>query len=278
MKMIELEREKYSILIEPLKNVKINILFARTIIKKKVLGKIFVDNNIEPTTVYIIHPYGMTLLFGNSNNEEFNKQFADYALNINGVRNSYEWMQAFPQTWDRKLKELFGDKLIKSENNLNNDNSDIIELNTRINFKFNIGKYLLFKEEYIKEKHGIVRTNETIFKEMKGSVVPSNFWNSADDFFKKGVGFSLFHKGKLAATAYSAFIFDNELELGMETIPEFRGRGFAQYVCSALIDYCIENNYEPIWACKYENIASYKLALKLGFEPTFSLPYYRLND
>jgi len=276
--MIELEKEKYSILLEPLKKVKINALFARSVIEKKVLGKVFVDNDIEPTTFYIVHPYGMTLLFGNSSNEEFNKQFADYALNINGVRNSYEWMQAFPQTWDRKLKDLFGDKLIKSGDNLNNDNSGIIELNTRINFKFNLGKYLSFKKEYIKEKLEIVRTDDTIFKEMKGSVVPYNFWNSADDFHKNGVGFSLFHKGKLATTAYSAFLFDNELELGMETIPEFRGKGFALYVCSALIDYCIENNYEPIWACKYENIPSYKLALKLGFEPNISLPYYRLND
>jgi hypothetical protein len=33
---------------------------------------------------------------------------------------------------------------------------------------------------------------------------------------------------KLAATAYSAFIHDNKLELGIRTIPDFRGKGFAQ--------------------------------------------------
>jgi hypothetical protein len=276
--MIELETEKYSILIEPVKKVNINILFARSVIEKKVSGKIFVDNSFDPTTFYIIHPYGMTLLFGNSNNEEFNKQFADYALNKDNLRNSSEWMQVFPETWDRKLEELLGDRLIKSGNKLGNENRGIVELYTRINFKFNIDKYLSFKQRYIKEEHDIVRTNDTIFKKMKGSVVPSNFWDNAEDFHKYGVGFSLFHKGKLATTAYSAFIFDNKLELGMETIPEFRGRGFAKYACSALIDYCIENNYEPIWACMYENIPSYQLAQKLGFEPSISLTYYRLND
>ncbi|MCG8409826.1 MAG: GNAT family N-acetyltransferase [Bacteroidales bacterium] len=111
---------------------------------------------------------------------------------------------------------------------------------------------------------------------MKGSVVPSNFWDNAHDFDKQGVGFSLYHNNKLATTAFSAFIFDKELELGMETTPEFRGKGYAQYACSALIDYCLINNYEPIWACSLKNVASYNLAQKLGFIPQLTLPYYRL--
>ncbi|TKG91495.1 GNAT family N-acetyltransferase [Puteibacter caeruleilacunae] len=62
----------------------------------------------------------------------------------------------------------------------------------------------------------------------------------------------------------------------METIPEFRGQGFAQYACAALIDYCLANGYEPVWACKETNVPSYKLAQKLGFVPALTLPYYRL--
>jgi len=65
--------------------------------------------------------------------------------------------------------------------------------------------------------------------------------------------------------------------LGIETIPVFRRKGFAQLTCSALIDYCIENNYEPVWACKLENISSCKLAEKLGFETCKRIPYYRLS-
>jgi hypothetical protein len=53
--------------------------------------------------------------------------------------------------------------------------------------------------------------------------------------------------------------------------------GFAEYTCSALIDYCIENNYEPVWACHLENIGSYKLAQKIGFTPSALIPYYRLS-
>jgi RimJ/RimL family protein N-acetyltransferase len=116
-----------------------------------------------------------------------------------------------------------------------------------------------------------------MFEEMTGTVIPSFFWNNAEDFLKNGVGYSLLYNNQLATTAYSAFIHDDMLEIGIETIPEFRGKGFAQLACSALIDYCIENNYEPVWACRLANIGSYKLALKLGFEVNIELPYYRLG-
>lgn len=273
--MIQLETDKYHLLKEPIKSVKINTLFARFVIEKKVSGKIYVDNLNNPKTFYVIHPYGMSLLFGESNNNSFNQQFVDYCLNKNGNRNSFEWMQAYPNSWDVVLSELFKDKLIASSK-AGDASKEFIELNTRVNFKFNLEEYLDFKQKNIKSTPEIRRTNTESFREMKGTVIPANFWNNADDFCKNGVGFSLYYNGKLATTAYSAFIFENELELGMETHPEFRGKGFAQYACSALIDYCIANKFEPIWACKLENTASYQLAQKLGFRPQITLPYYRL--
>lgn len=273
--MIELSIENYSLLEEPLKQVKINHLFARSVIERKVKGTVFVDNIESPKTFYVVHPYGMSLLFGYSGNESFNNQLYDYCLNKKQDRTTFEWMQAYPNNWDYTLSALFGNKLVKASEGADTQ-KEFIELNTRVNFKFNLEKYLDFKKNNISESHTVIRTNKESFKDMKGSVVPSFFWDSAEDFCKKGVGFSLYYQNKLATTAYSAFIFNKELELGMETVPEFRGKGFAQYACSALIDYCIQNNYEPIWACKLTNIPSYKLAQKLGFIPDRTLPYYRL--
>ena len=273
--MIELDINKYSLLEEPLKKVEINHLFARSVIEKKVKGKVFVDKIENPKSFYVVHLYGMSLLFGDNKNEEFNNHFFDYCLNRKGDRSKFEWMQAFPNNWDSTLSDLFGDKLVK-ESNSEETPKEKIELNTRVNFKFNLEKYHDFKKSNITEKHLIKRTNIENFNKMRGSVIPAHFWNTAEDFCSNGVGFSLFHEGELATTAYSAFIFSDKLELGMETIPDFRGRGFAQYACSALIDYCVQNNYEPVWACKLTNTPSYKLAQKLGFVPVLTIPYYRL--
>jgi RimJ/RimL family protein N-acetyltransferase len=123
----------------------------------------------------------------------------------------------------------------------------------------------------------ILRTSGQFFEEMKGTVVPASFWKSPDHFIEKGIGFSLFYKGELASTAYSAFILDKQLELGIETREKFRGKGYAYFACSALLDYCVDNDFEPVWACKLENTQSYRLAQKLGFDRVAGIPYYRLG-
>jgi len=275
--MILLERDKYHKLIEPLSRVTINNLFARSVVENYVTGKVYVDNLNKPSTFYVVHPYGISLLFGKYDNVDFNNSLKDYALNTYKIRDKYEWMQASPGNWDIVLNELFKDCMIKSSDNTNDKEKNKIELNTRVNFKFNIAKYFDFKKENSRADLKIIRTDKQIFMDMKGSVIPLLFWDSAEDFSDKGVGFSLFHNNELATTAYSAFILDDKLEIGIETIEKFRGKGFAQYACSMLIDYCFDNKYEPIWSCKLENIGSNKLAQKLGFEPTLKIPFYRLN-
>ena len=276
--MILLEKSDYYKVREPLKSVKSNHLFARTIVEQHLDGKIYVDNVETPGTFYIIHPYGMSLLFGKSDNEGFNSNFLDFAFNTNKIRNRAEWMQAYPNDWNTKLSDLFGNKMIKSTDNSNMEVDCKVELHTRVNFRFDLKKYQDFKQNIDKGNFNIVRTGKEIFKDMQGSVVPMYFWKDEEDFSSRGMGFSLFHEHKLASTAYSAFIHDNLLEIGIETVEQFRNKGFAQYSCSALIDYCLENNLEPIWSCRLENTGSYKLAQKIGFEPTIYLPFYKLMN
>lgn len=272
--MILLDRKEFNKIIEPLKLVSMNNLFARSVVEKKVSGKVFVDNADNPKTYYVIHPYGMTLLFGNWTNLKFNNKFRDYALNTYHIRDQYEWMQVFPNEWNDTLSDLFGNTLVKSENNTKE--TGIIELNTRVNFKFVYEKYAKISKKKLPYVE-IVRTDEKIFDNMQGSVVPKYFWDSKEDFLKNGIGFSLLYNSQLASTAYSSYFHDDKLEMGIETVEKYRKMGFAEIVCCALIDYCIENEYEPVWSCRLENAGSYKLAQKLGFEPALQTPYYRLS-
>jgi GNAT superfamily N-acetyltransferase len=184
-------------------------------------------------------------------------------------------MQVFPDSWDDKLKDLFGSNLVNYSKKSENEKGKV-ELNGRANFKFNRDAYLVIKQNMPISNYKIVRTDEEIFNNMKGSVVPMHFWKDAEQFCNHGVGFSLFYDNKLASTAYLAYVHDNYLEIGIETVEEYRGKGLAQYACSALIDYCLENNLEPVWSCRFENTNSYKLAQKLGFEPISKRSYYRL--
>ena len=273
--MILLDESEYRKVLEPLKKVTINNLFARTVVEKHLTGKIFVDDVDSPTVFHIVHPYGMSLLFGNPDNENFNRQFREYAMNLSKSRNKYEWMQVFPDSWDDRLKELFGCDLIKHSEASENERNKVV-LNGRVNFIFNRGAYFVFKQNLPKCNYKIVRTDIDAFNNMKGTVVPMYFWENVEQFCNHGVGFSLFYNNKLASTAYSAYMHDNYLEIGIETVEEFRGKGLAQYACSALIDYSLQNNLEPVWSCRLENTNSCKLAQKLGFEIISKRSYYKL--
>jgi RimJ/RimL family protein N-acetyltransferase len=274
--MIALEKEKFGTLTELLKTVNINHLFARSVIEGCVSGKVYVDDADQPKTAYVVHPYGMSLLFGDCTNKDFNNSFRDYALNKEKKREKYEWMQAYPCDWDPVLGGLFGDRIVQSSEAKDCYEEGIVELNTRVNFKFNPAKYEQFKSLNSDHDFKVVRTDKQMSMDMKGTVIPLNFWDTAEDFSQKGVGFSLFSENQLASTAYSAFIHDDKLEIGIETVEAFRGKGFAQYVCEGLIDYCIENKYEPVWSCRLENVGSCRLAHKLGFERVLLWPFYRL--
>jgi len=272
-----LPEHQYQLLEQKIKEVTINNLFARAVIEKQIKGKIFVDNVENPKTFYVVHPYNMSLLFGDYSNFEFNQQFKTYALNQDANRDHFIWMQTFPREWDDVITQLMNDAMIKPDLNHHQQENGIIELHSRVNFEFNANKYLQNPKSTLLDEDLIVETDAYYFEQMPGSVIPLKFWNSASDFEKDGKGYTLLHNGEIASTAYSAFVNDNKLEIGIETVEKYRGCGYAQQTCSRLIDYCLENKLTPVWSCRYENKASYQLAQKLGFEPTLKIPFYRLS-
>ncbi|HAS39461.1 MAG TPA: GNAT family N-acetyltransferase [Microscillaceae bacterium] len=264
--------QKVAGLIHP---IEINNLFARSVVEQHVTGKIYVDNSDSPEVCYVLHPYGMSLLAGNSQITAFNDWFRAYCLNTHQTRQSYEWMQAYPKGWDKVLQALFGEHMVTSADSIPNQSAGVV-LNTRVNFAFDKTKYLQMKLTP-HPKGEVVRTDQQLYAAMQGSVVPQYFWDDVDSFYENGIGFSVLYDGDLAATAYASFVHEHQLEIGIETVERFRGKGLAKQVCAVLIDHCLEHHYEPIWSCRLENTGSYHLALKLGFEPTLHWSYYRLG-
>lgn len=276
--MILLKTENYYKLAEPLKTVGINHLFARAVVEQKMDGEIYVDDVERPSTFYVKHSYGMALLFGKTDNDTFNRQLVSYLLNENNNRKAYEWLQAYPQQWNDKLEELLDGKLLDSsdkEPSQSEDKQLCVTKSTRVNFRFNRKKYMPVKPEG-NAKFKLVKTDAELFDQISGTVVPRYFWRNNEEFVQQGIAFSLMLGNEPVSTAFSAFVHEHQLELGIETQPQFHGKGLAQLICSALIDYCLENNFEPAWACRLENTGSFKLAQKLGFEPVRMIPYYQL--
>lgn len=278
--MILIDKRSYELLLPSLLKVEINHLFARAVLDQKMDGEVYVDDPTCPSTFFVKHAYGMSLLWGDTENESFNSALKSYLLNESGQRGGVEWMQVFPNDWNKKLIELLGAKLILEPDAnqvlLDSDEKTVAKY-TRVNFRFVQEKYAPFRLKPGSEFQ-LKKLENGLFEKMKGSVIPTRFWRNQIEFCERGAGFSVVLNGEPVSTAFSAFVHDQMLELGIETLPELHRRGLAPIACSALIDYCLENKLEPVWACRLENIGSFKLAEKLGFEVERMIPYYQLSN
>lgn len=61
------------------------------------------------------------------------------------------------------------------------------------------------------------------------------------------------------------YIRDEVREIGINTLPEYRGRGYAADACAAAMHSAVRRGKCPIWSTSADNIASQRLAEKLGF-------------
>lgn len=279
--MIRLQPERFRQVAELLADVPFNTLFASSVLEGMIPGETYVDNPESPNTCMIIHSYGMSLLLGDHDNPDINAWLRSYMLNSDGRRKRPEWMQIHPQSWKPVIERILGQDLVRK--NLApeeparpiDENGKVVEL-TRVNFKFNEKKFQEYMSGAGPMPESVVPTTSKMFESIQGHVVPKYFWKDAKQFAREGKAFSFITDGMPVSTAFSAFVAPGILELGIETMDGYRGNGYAEQVCRALIEHCLENHLEPVWSCRLENTGSFNMARKLGFEPTIYVPFYKL--
>lgn len=94
--------------------------------------------------------------------------------------------------------------------------------------------------------------------------VEEYFYDMTDDHLCCGV----FDNGMLVSctdTPDMPYLSDKVQEIGINTLREYRGRGYAAAACSLCAENIIANGKCPQWSCAYDNIASARLAEKIGF-------------
>ena len=65
------------------------------------------------------------------------------------------------------------------------------------------------------------------------------------------------------------FMADRVQEIGINTLPEYRGRGYAKSACLSCINEMIGQNICPQWSTSVDNRASQRLARAIGFDELF---------
>jgi len=252
--MLQLKNELYKSLTYILEDIPTNTQFIRSVLEGHVDGKIFVDREINPSSIYICHKYGMTFLYGDSGNDLFNSQLAEYFRSIK----QDEWIQTYPQAWDSFLRSL--------------TESAGVEFYSRVNFAFDQKIFEKNTRHASFDNCTVQEATVDIMKNFNGKVVPKYFWK--EFLLPSCKGYVAMVENEPASIAFSAYLHGSDLEIGIETAEKHRGSGLAFAACVALIRYCIEKGMTPIWSCKLDNTASMKLAQRLGFVEIVRFPYY----
>ncbi|GED15417.1 GNAT family N-acetyltransferase [Aneurinibacillus migulanus] len=278
--MIKLTPPDYSIVTPLVSKVPFNTLFARVVIDNKVNGQIFVDDSLHPTVSLIVHKYGMALLCGNAENDSFNDKLVRFLKNTPSVELPAKYMLTYPERWEHKLASILGTELLQADDKgdskvMTRDTSTSFLQTQRINYQFKPSSPLI--NINIPAPFTLKKIDLDIYgkiHETQHSVVPEQFWNTAEDFLENGIGYALLYDNQIVSTSFASFIVDDKLELGVETTETFRKKGYSIYAASALVSYCLTNRYEPVWACRRENVGSSRLAESLGFIQASYHPYY----
>lgn len=91
------------------------------------------------------------------------------------------------------------------------------------------------------------------------------FWDSRADFLRKGIGFYVGDGEEIVSVVTSASVTETEAEIDIHTDECHRGKGYAELLCRAFIDACLNRGLLPKWDCYWQNAPSIVLAEKLGF-------------
>lgn len=96
-----------------------------------------------------------------------------------------------------------------------------------------------------------------------------------NDFRKRGLGIAAIYQGNLVSGASSYTVYNNGIEIEIDTKPEFRQKGFATACGAKIILECLKRRLYPSWDA--HDLRSVALAEKLGYHMDFPYTVYVRN-
>ncbi len=102
------------------------------------------------------------------------------------------------------------------------------------------------------------------------SVPPADGLGLPEQCFPNGIVYGVVADGRVASVAFahrSGIMEDRLADVGIETAPAYRRRGFAQTALSTLVAHMTETGGEARYGCSPDNAASVATARSVGFVP-----------
>ncbi len=224
-------------------------------------GWILVDDTENPQSVWMHNSEGY-FLAGSSNNSEFNNILRIWIENYiiagaaknEGSNHLYfgidtdEWKQAFSE-------------IVPTRHPLPVQRIHYLCTEVKVDWR------KMVPEGY--EVHRVSRE----FLTALGDNVPSHLhhwiksnWESIENFENLGFGFCTTHENMIISYCLCDCVSEDECEVGIQTVEDYRRRGFATITAAAAVEYALSNEYAVVgWHTHDHNYGSIGTAEKIGF-------------
>lgn len=201
-----------------------------------------------------------------------------FALMINKDLEEKGQIMLFENTEDKRVNAVVTPTIMKRIGLTVKDylsESIFLQLLKEAEISLHGADYIYYYQEENKKELLETETNETIRKlESSDAEVFEHFVSSAseqdlDDAYVEldhWVVYGAFEDGKLVCVG-SMYPWGKDVkiaDLGVLTLPDYRGRGHAKNLVQAICKYILEQGYEPQYRCQTDNYASIALAAAAG--------------
>ncbi len=99
------------------------------------------------------------------------------------------------------------------------------------------------------------------------------YYGHFENFIRHGKSLCLMDGNRMTCEALILFCAHRQVELAVATQPDDRGKGYATWLCSQLIQDFMEQEFQIHYTCDANNKASVAVARKLGFGPNRSYQF-----
>ncbi|NWF69375.1 MAG: GNAT family N-acetyltransferase [Chloroflexi bacterium] len=91
-------------------------------------------------------------------------------------------------------------------------------------------------------------------------------WPSLSQFMRSGFGYCLLRAdAEIVAWCTAEYVSGDQCGIGIETLEDYQGRGFATFVARAFVEHCRAHSIRPHWDSWSSNLPALAVARKVGF-------------
>jgi RimJ/RimL family protein N-acetyltransferase len=237
-------------------------LLLSAILEGNSLAQVWVDDKSEPESVFLWDKANNVFyLAGGESNVQFNREIRaligrKVVPELKLRRRFHFRLRSTSELWDKTLSSIFVDTNLTLGHHIFHTHQKPVKHDWRSSMPEGlrlkqIDEHFLHEEPY--------ENKEFVLDEIQ------QMWPTVDGFVKFGFGSSIVTENQVVCWCTAEYMSKGKCGVGIETVHDYQNMGLATSAASAFVEHCKARNIKPHWECNAENLASRRVAEKVGF-------------